>query len=150
MDIIESVKELAEGYLREHGIELVDVVYRREQNGMVLRVLVDTPTGIRLSECETLNNFLSEALDRENSIDEHYTLEVSSPGLDRPMKTDKDFQRAIGKKLEIATYEPIDGRRAHEGRLMGMDRANVVIEGGGISVVIPKAKIAMARLRVEF
>jgi len=150
MEIPDRVKELITDYLNERGIELVDIVYRREQSGMVLRLLVDTPEGIRLSECEELNEYLSETLDRENVIDGYYTLEVSSPGLDRPITTERDFERSMGKELTISAYEAIDGKKAHAGRLIGMDKDNIVIDSNGISTVIPKAKIAMAKLRIEF
>lgn len=150
MEIIDRVKELISDYLERHDIELVDIVYRREQNGMVLRLLVDTPNGIKVNECEDLNNFLSDCLDRDDLIDERYILEISSPGLDRPIKTDRDFERSIGKVIDVTTYEPVDGKRAHYGKLIGMDKDEIVIESGGISVVIPKKKIAMARPRIEF
>lgn len=150
MEIKEKVKELIADYLGEHNIELVDVAYRREQNGMTLRLLVDTAEGIKISECEDLNNFLSETLDREGVIDERYILEVASPGLDRPIRTDRDFERSMNKELEIATYEPIDGKKTHDGRLIGMDKETIAIESNGISTVIQKAKIAMARLKIKF
>ena len=150
MEIIDRVKELIANYLEEHEIELVEVTYRREQEGMVLRLLVDTPEGIRIRECEELNNYLSEALDKENIIDERYTLEVASPGLDRPMKTDRDFERAMSKVLEVSTYEPIDGKKQREGKLMGMDRENIVIESSGTSTVIPRGKIAKAVRKIDF
>jgi len=149
MEIIDRVKELIAKYLDDNGIELVDIIYRREQGGMTLRLLVDTPQGIGIAECEALNNYLSELLDKENVIEEHHLLEVSSPGLDRPITTDRDFERVMGKYLDITTYEPIDGRRAHEGKLAGMDGEDIVIESDGVSTVIPKAKIARARRKVE-
>ena len=149
MDVIGSAKRLIEGYLEENSIELVDIIYRREQGGMVLRLLVDTPQGITIAECEALNNYLSEALDRENIIDERHILEVASPGLDRPIVTDRDFERSMGKALEVRTYEPIDEKKAHEGKLIGMDKENIVLESGGISVVISRKSIARARLKIK-
>ncbi|MFA5146400.1 MAG: ribosome maturation factor RimP [Candidatus Omnitrophota bacterium] len=149
MDVIDRVKELIAKYLEENAIELVEITYRREQPGMVLRLLVDKEGGITIAECEELNNHLSEALDKEDIISDRYLLEVSSPGLDRPMKTDRDFERAMGKVLDITTYERIDDRKTHEGKLVGMDRENVVIESNGLSTVIPRAKIARAVLKVE-
>jgi ribosome maturation factor RimP len=150
MEIVERVKELIAGYLEKNEVELVDMIYRREQGGMTLRLLVDTPEGITIAECEALNNYLSETLDKDNVIEEHYIVEVSSPGLDRPIVTDRDFARSVGKELDITTYEPIDMKRSHAGRLMGMDRENVVIESGGVSTVIPRAKIARAKLKLEY
>ena len=117
---------------------------------MTLRLLVDTPEGIRIAECERLNNYLSGLLDKEDVIGEHYLIEVSSPGLDRPIRTDGDFRRALGKSLEVTTYAQVDGRKTHEGRLIGMDKDAIIIELRGVSTVIPKASIALARLKIEF
>ncbi len=150
MDFIDRVKELIAPYLSENDIELVDIIYRRESEGMVLRLLVDKPYGINLKECEDLNARLSGLLDKESLIEEHFIVEVSSPGLDRPLKTDRDFERNIDKVLDISTFEPIDGTRVHEGALIGVEKENIVIESSGISVVIPKNKIAKAVLKIEF
>lgn len=150
MDMIERVNELIANYLEEYSIELVDITYRREQGGMVLRLIVDKRGGINLKECEDLNNYLSETLDKEDTINERYLLEVSSPGLDRPIKTDRDFERVMGRELDITTYEPIDGKKTHAGNLAGMDKEQIVIESDGISTVIPRAKIARAVLKIEF
>jgi ribosome maturation factor RimP len=149
-DIVERVKELVAPYLEESGVELVEIMYRREQGGMTLRLLVDTPEGIKIAECESLNNYLSELLDKEEVIGEHYVIEVSSPGLDRPFKTDRDFERVLGKDIEVTTYAPVDGRKTHEGKFIGMDKDTIVIESNGVSTVISKASIALARLKIEF
>ena len=149
MEIVDRVKEIAEVYLRDNGIELIDVIFRREGPVLVLRIVADTANGITVSECAKLNNFLSEVLDREDIIQDRYTLEVSSPGLDRPIKTDKDFERSMGKELEFTTYEAIDGRKTFEGGLKGMEKDSVVIERQGISTAIPRNKIALARLKIE-
>ena len=150
MEVADRVKSLTEGYLEDNGIELVDIIYRREQGGMVLRLLADTPEGITIAECEALNNYLSEAIDKEEIISEHFILEVASPGLDRPLASDRDFARVMGKDLEIRMYEPIDGKREHQGKLIGMDKENIVIESDGISTVVPRLKIAKAVLNLEF
>ena len=150
MEIIDRVKSLVESYLEENGIEIVDITYKRESPGMTLRILADTANGITIAECEALSNYLSSLLDKENVIEEHYLLEVSSPGVDRPIVTDRDFERVIGKELDIRMYEPIDGKREHRGKILGMDRENIVIESGGISTVIPRSKIAKAKLKIEF
>jgi len=150
VDVIDHVNSLVSGYLSENGIELVEISYRREQGGMVLRLLVDTQEGITLEECEALNNYLSEVLDKEEVVNEHFFLEVASPGLDRPLVTDRDFARLMDKELYIRMYEPVDGKREHAGKLIGIERDNVVIEADGVSTVIPRAKIAKATLKVEF
>ena len=150
METIDRVKEIAKDYMAEHDIEIVDITFRRESQGLVLRILADKPQGIRVSECEEFNKFLSEALDKEDVIQDRYILEISSPGLDKPIKTDRDFERAMGKGLEITTYEMIDGRKTHEGSFLGMDKDNIIIESDGVSTVIPKNKIALARLKIKF
>ena len=150
MEVIDRVKEIAKDYIETHDIEIVDVTFRRESQGLVLRILADKPEGITIAECEEINNFLSEAIDKEDVIQDRYTLEVSSPGLDRPIKTDRDFERAMGRILEITTYERIDDRKTHDGTLIGMDKENIVIEASDISTVIPRLKIAKAVLKLEF
>jgi len=150
-EIPDRIKDLIAPHLESSGVELVEITYKREQAGMVLRLLVDTPEGIRLNECEALNAYVSDLLDKEDIIDEQYVIEVSSPGLDRPMKTDRDFGRSLGKMIEVTTYEAIDGRKTHEGALIGMDKEKIVIESqGGVSTVIPRKSIALARLKIEF
>lgn len=151
MDTIEKVvQELIADYLVEHDIELVEITYKRMQGEMTLRLFVDTSNGIRMDECEALNHYIGEVLDRDNVIAEHYVIEVASPGLDRPMKSDRDFERNVGKDIEVTTYEMIDGRKTHEGRFIGMDKENIVIERDEVSTVIPRNKIALARLKLEF
>ncbi|MFA6141831.1 MAG: ribosome maturation factor RimP [Candidatus Omnitrophota bacterium] len=145
----EQVSSLIASYLEENSIDLVEITYKREQGSMILRLLVDTAQGITINECEKLNNYLSEFLDKNDIVDEHYLLEVASPGLDRPITTDKDFKRVMGKELYISTYERIDAKKEHEGRLIGMDKESVIIESGGVATVIPKIKIARAKRRIE-
>jgi len=149
MDVVDRVKALISEYLEQNGVELVEITYRREKGGMTLRLLADTPEGISIKECEDLNNYLSEVLDKGSVINDRYLLEVSSPGLDRPLTTDRDFERVMGKMLEVTTYEPIDMRKSHEGTFIGVDKENIVIESNGISMVIPRGKIAMARRKIE-
>jgi ribosome maturation factor RimP len=148
-ELAEHIQLLVSPYLAVNGIELVDIIYRREQGGMVLRLLADTPFGITVQECEKLNGHLSGLLDNENLIRERYIIEVSSPGLDRPIVSDRDFERSMGKALDITTYETIDMRKTHEGRLIGMDKDSIVIESKDVSTVIPKRAIARARLKIE-
>ncbi len=150
MEITERVNSLISGYLQEKGIDLVDIIYRPEAPGMVLRLLVDTPGGVTLDRCEELNNHLGELLEKEDVIEEHYVIEVSSPGLDRPIKTDRDYERSMGKALGVTTYEPVDGAKTYEGALVGMDKENIVLEAGGVSTVIPKRLVAAAKLIVKF
>ena len=149
-DLFARIQDLIDDYLVEHQIEVVEMAYKRINGEMTLQLFVDTPNGIRMEECEALNKHVGEVIERENVIESHYVVEVSSPGLDRPLKTDRDFERNLGKDIELTTYEPIDGRRAHDGRYVGMDKEKIVVEKDGISTVIPRNKIAVARLKIEF
>jgi len=149
-DIAEKVRELVLPYLDAHEIELVEIMYRREQGGMVLRLLIDTAERVSIEECEAVNHYLSQTLDKEDIIQERYTIEVASPGLDRHLKTDRDFERVMGVDIETTTYERIDGRKTHSGKLIGMDKENIVMESGGVSTVIPRKSIAVTRMKVEF
>ncbi|MFA6609692.1 MAG: ribosome maturation factor RimP [Candidatus Omnitrophota bacterium] len=148
--MVDRVKELIAGYLADHGIELVEIIYRREQEGMVLRLLVDTPQGITIQECEELNKYIGDTLDKEDFISDHYIIEVSSPGLDRPIVTDRDFERSMGKELTISLYEPISGNRRHEGKLVETDKDNIAIDSGGVKTILPRNKIAKAVLKIDF
>lgn len=130
------------GLLEERQVELVDIMYRRETGGRVLRLVVDKEGGITLDECAYLNKKLGEALDREEVMPERYFLEVSSPGLDRPLRTKRDFEKAVGKTVRIHTYEPIDNKKDHEGIVESVDEDKVRLGGTEIKLdKISKAKI---------
>ena len=149
MEVTERINGLMAPYLKDNGIELVEMTYKRGQGGMTLRLLVDTAEGVTVEECEKLSAHLSALLDGENIMEEHYLLEVSSPGLDRPIKTDRDFERSMGRALEVTTYQAVDAKKTHEGKLVGMDKENIVLESKGISTVIPRTLAANARLKIE-
>jgi ribosome maturation factor RimP len=146
MEIIEKVKELLEPIAAERGYAIVDITYSREAGNNVLRILADREGGITMAECASLNNELSELLDKDNMIDEEYLLEVSSPGLDRRLKTDTDFVWAIGKKVRISTYMKLEGKSEFQGIIVGLGDGTVVLQESGISYEIPSDKIASARL----
>ena len=118
---------------------------------MVLRVLLDKPSHITIDECGKINNELSERLDEANIIEEHYVLEVSSPGLDRPIIKRMDFERALGKDIRVSTYGPIDGKNVFIGKLLGIGDLTIVVEDKeGISTEIELKKIARAKLEIAF
>jgi ribosome maturation factor RimP len=113
---------------------------------------------IGIEDCERVSRDVSAVLDVEETIDHHYTLEVSSPGLDRPLRSARDYRRFVGRLAKIVVSEPVDGQQHFEGRLRGLEENGVVIETGGSSGrggsarrhVIPLALITRARLEVEF
>ena len=144
-EIIEKIRELISNLLLENKMELVDILYRREAGNMVLRLLVDKEGGITLDDCAKLNEDVGNILDQENAMPDKYLLEVSSPGLDRHLKTKRDFQRVIGQRINVHTYEPIEDRRDYNGEVSEVDEENVIVSG----VKIPLKKISKAKLEIK-
>ena len=148
MEVIEKLKQLAEPIAKARKFYIVDITYKREGGRVVLRILADKEGGITIDECARLNNELSELLDKENVIEEQYVLEISSPGLDRKLKKDEDFLWAVGKRIKVATYAPLDGKNVFSGVLVGLGDGTVVLEENGMSAEIPREKIANAKLAI--
>lgn len=146
MEVAEKAKELLGPIAAERGYLVLDVTYRREGGKFVLRVTLDKEGGVTMGECTRLNNELSELLDKEDAIMDEYLLEVSSPGLDRKLKTDRDFAWAVGKSVKISTYAPLEGKNTFRGVLVGLGEGTVVIDEEGVSTEIPREKIANAKL----
>ena len=119
--ITEAVEKLVGPIVEDLKLELVDVEYVKEGRDWFLRVYIDTPEGnIDIDQCAQVSEKLSEELDRTDPIPENYFLEVSSPGAERPLKKEEDFQKAIGQYVFIKTYEPIDGMKEFEGYLLNV------------------------------
>jgi ribosome maturation factor RimP len=144
---------VAERVTAERGFELVDVEISRGKGGQLVRLYVDREGGIGLEQLESVSHEVSAILDVEDPIKGSYTLEVSSPGLDRPLKGEGDFRRFLGRLARLSSYEPIEGRRHWTGRLLAVEEGAVTLrlesEKGALARV-PLAKIAAARLEVEF
>lgn len=150
LDLIERIKALALPVVESEGLELVDVEFQRERGGWVLRLYIDKEGGVSLADCETVSAQLGNILDVEDLIDHPYNLEVSSPGLNRPLKGEADFIRFAGRLVLMTTSQPVGGRSRFVGRLLGLKEGNVIIEEADSSTTIPYALIAKARLEGEF
>jgi ribosome maturation factor RimP len=148
--VIKDVETVALPVLEELGFELVEVQYRREQNGWVLRLIIDKQDGISLGDCAAVSREISQLLDIEEFIDQAYNLEVSSPGLNRPLKRMVDFERFIGRQAKIKTIEPIAGEHVFVGKINKTEGESIILEVGGKEVIIQFIQIAKARLEVEF
>ncbi len=152
--VTEIVEELAAPITSELGLELVEVEYVKEGKNWFLRVYIDKDMGVDIEECGLVSEKLSEKLDEIDPIPHNYFLEVSSPGAERPLKKEKDFEKAIGKNVFVKTYEPIDGEKTFEGILTRFDGNMVSIEAKIKTrkkmVEIPYEKVASARLAVSF
>ena len=133
-----------------NGFELVDVEYVKEAGEWYLRGYIDKPGGITVNDCETVSRAFSDKLDEEDFIDESYIMEISSPGLDRPLKKEKDFVRSMGKLIEIRTYRPIEKQKEFCGILTAYDSNSVTIDEDGTPRTFEKKDIALIRLAIEF
>ena len=133
------------------GLELVDVEFKRERGARVLRVFIDKRGGVSVDDCARISNEIGMMLDVENAIPQSYTLEVSSPGLDRPLRKAEDFERFAGRNVRIKLNAERAGRKKFRGRLEGLDGDEVVIfdEAEARIHTFPLDDIAYARLEIE-
>ncbi len=152
--VTEIVEELATEILENEDLELVDVEYVKEGKNWFLRVYIDKESGVDIDECGMVSERLSEKLDELDPIEHNYFLEVSSPGAERPLKKEKDFLNAIGKHVNIKTYEPIEGSKEFEGTMLSYTPEEITlsikIKTRQKEVSIPVEKVAKARLAVVF
>lgn len=149
--IIEYAVEIIESLIKDTEYELVDVEYKREHSNNFLRVFVDKPGGITLDDCQNISKEISDELDKTDPIKQAYYLEVSSPGLDRPLKNDKDLKRNIDKDLEVKLYEAMDGSKLVQGSLVDFDENTLkLLSDEELTIDIPRDKIALIRLAVKF
>jgi ribosome maturation factor RimP len=155
---LERIQEIAARVAAAYGLEIFDITMRREGGGEVLRVVLDRPgpaatpeDSVSIGDCAKVSNELSTILDVEDVVPGAYTLEVSSPGLDRPLRHADDFRRFAGRAAKIVTRSPVERQTAFKGRLRGVEGDNVLFEKeGGKQVRLPLALISRARLDVEF
>lgn len=152
--VTQTVEELVIPILSDLQMELVDVEYVKEGKDWFLRVFIDSDKGVDIEDCGTVSEKLSEKLDEIDPIPYNYFLEVSSPGAERPLKKESDFQKAIGKQVYVKTYEPIEGTKIFEGELSSFDGNTVIItvtvKTRKKAIEIPYEKVASARLAVTF
>lgn len=136
--------------VEEMGLELVDVEYLKEGGRRILRVYIDKPGGVGHDDCEAVSKRLDALLDEKDPIPQSYYLEVSSPGIERPLKKLRDFQRFAGHMIRVTTFAPLEGRKKFTGRLAGVEEGALILEDNGNPVSIPLDQVASARLHVEF
>lgn len=134
----------------EHQFELVDVEFVKEGTNQYLRAYIDKPGGITIDDCEVVSRALSDKLDQEDFIAEAYILEVSSPGLGRPLKKEKDYARSIGKEIEMRTYKAINQEKEFVGTLKAYDKDTVTIIMNEEETIFAKSDIALIRLALDF
>jgi ribosome maturation factor RimP len=141
-----GVEELVRPVVEASGLELWDVSFRKEGGRMVLRVMVDRAGGVDLDVISTTSERLSRRLDLEGfSPERAYSLEVSSPGLERALREPRHFELSVGERVRVKTVAPVTGRRVHEGALVSADAEAIVIASDGGELRVPYADIASAR-----
>ena len=144
-------EELITPILDRRNFELVDVEYVKEAGTWYLRAYIDKEGGIAVDDCEVISRKLGEWLDKEDFIDESYILEVSSPGLGRPLKKEKDFIRSMGKDVDVRLYRQIDKQKEFTGALSAYDENTVTLTmEDGSKMVFEKPDIALIRLALDF
>lgn len=147
--VVSFVAENILPVLAEMDIELVDIQYIKEGGRWFLRVFIDKPGGIGLEDCQNVSHSIDPLLDEKDPIPHPYTLEVSSPGLDRPLKKLADFKRFIGEMINLATFVPVENRRKFKGKLIEANEYSVTLEVDGNSISISMEQIASACLIAE-
>ena len=149
-DIELRTEQLVQPIVDENHFELVDVEYVKEGANWYLRVYADKEGGINIDDCVLLSRALEAKLDEEDFIEDAYILEVSSPGLGRPLKKDKDFERSLGKDIEIKLYRPIEKQKEWEGTLVSYDTESIIVRLEEKEMTIARNDIALVRLALDF
>jgi ribosome maturation factor RimP len=148
--LVEEVRQIVEPILPSLGYELVDLEYQREPNGWVLRIFLDREGGITLEDCAEVSGEVGAVLEAKDVIPHAYVLEVSSPGLTRPLRKSEDFHKFRNRLVKIKLYEPLEGRKNFKGTLLGLEGENVRLEIEDRVYELPLQKIAKANLEIEF
>lgn len=147
----QKTEEILIPIVEEYGFELVDLEYVKEGSNWYLRAYIDKPGGITVNDCEAVSRKLSDILDEKDYIDDAYILEVSSPGLGRPLKKEKDFKRSLGEEVEIRTYRMVEKQKEFTGILKDYDETTVTIELDDETLkTFEKSNIALIRLAFDF
>ena len=149
-EIVARAEELVAPIIEENDFELVDVEYVREGANWYLRVYADKEGGITIDDCVLISRALEQKLDEEDFIKDPYILEVSSPGLGRQLKKDKDFQRSLGEKVECKLFRAIDRQKEFEGILKDYSGETITIETDGKEVALNRDDIEAIRLAIDF
>lgn len=146
-----KTEELITPLIDAEGFELVDVEYVKEGADWYLRVYIDKDGGITVNDCEKISRAFNEILDREDYIDDAYIFEVSSPGLLRPLKKDKDYQKNLGKLLEVKLFAPLNGVKEFEAELKSYDKESAtLVMDDDTEVTVKRSEISLIRPAIEF
>lgn len=145
-----TVEKLVLPIIEKEQMELVDIEFVKEGSNWFLRVFIDKEGGIDIDDCGKISEGISAKLDEVDPIPQAYFLEVSSPGAERPLKKPADLQKSVGKHVHITTYEPINGEKVFEGKLLSFENEEITLQDAKKQKVIPYNKVASARLAIVF
>ncbi len=149
--VVDVVEELLLPFLQTNGIELVDVEFVKEGPYRYLRITIDKDEPITLDDCQMVSQFVNKKLDTVDPIEEQYFLEVTSPGVERILKKEKEYQKFVGRTVQLNLFQPLEGQKIIIGTLQGLVDDHIMIETehmGKISV--PKSKVSLTKLVVDF
>jgi ribosome maturation factor RimP len=149
-EIIDRVESVADPVLRSEGMELVETEYRREARGWVLRLFIDNERGVTLDDCVRLSREIGRALDVEDIIPVPYTLEVSSPGLRRSLRKEKDFVKYRERTIRVKTFTPVGSRKQFKGKLLDIVDGSIEMAADGEVFRIPLSNVVKANLEIDF
>ena len=147
--VTQSVIELIEPVLMANGLELVDVEFKKEGKSWVLRIYIDKESGLTLADCQKVSGLTGDLIEVEDIIDPEYILEVSSPGLNRSLKKEKDFIKFCGKKIFVQCHAPLNGKKRFTGFLTSFKNKSIYLEVDGQLHTIPLNRVAKANLVIE-
>lgn len=150
INIERKVEELVKPLIEEAGYELIALEYVKEGADWYLRFFIDHPRGITIDDCETISRKIEEVLDRVDPIPGSYILEVSSPGIERPLRSEEDFIKYQGSLVLINTYAPIEGKKSFKGILKGSSADEIIVTVDKKDLSIPRKLISKAQLTVDF
>jgi ribosome maturation factor RimP len=136
--------------LDKYNFEFVDVEYKKEGGQWYLRLFIDKDGGITIDDCQLVSEILSDKLDEIDPIEHSYIFEVSSPGIDRPLKTERDYKKNLNKELEVKFYDSFDGKKSIEATLLDYDDKKVILDYKGKEIEIDKKTIAIMRPLIKF
>ncbi|WP_408614655.1 ribosome maturation factor RimP [Lutispora saccharofermentans] len=136
--------------LNKYKFEFVDIEYKKEGGQWYLRLFIDKDGGITVDDCQLVSEALSDMLDEVDPIEHAYIFEVSSPGIERPLKTERDYKRNLNKELEIKFYEPYEGKKVIEAILVDFDEKKVILDYNGENIEIKKDIIAIMKPLIKF
>ena len=149
--VSEQVYELVAPIAESFGLEVIEVLYEKKYDGMNLTVVIDKEGGVTIDDCEKLHRAIDGPLDELDPIDTAYILNVSSPGIDRPLTLERDYKRNLNKKISVKLYKPLDGKKAYEGVLVNYDEDTFTIETkNGKQITFNKKDTAKVEPVIEF